>query len=206
MAALAQRAQAAQQSLVDMYCFLENGTYSHVPTLETSISSFTTNSNGISSTSITSESVIDTQTLPANSIGLSSTRSSTPWAASVTSDLGPSIGEQTDNEETTTDSNSSMIDEIEMQGSMKLKKVEEFCGTLHRWAVDKVTGEDKNFGFIRCPKLKKEIFVHESSLSYPDMAVPSEVIFCISEDQCSKRKSAINVRLSKGHSISPYIT
>ena len=103
-----------------------------------------------------------------------STRSSTP----TFSDLGPpSIGEQTDND-------------------FETDSMEQLHGTLYRWAVDKVSGEKKNFGFIKCPKLKKEVFVHKSNLClYPeDMPIPSKVTFLLSEDK-SKRIMAINVRL-----------
>merc|ERR1719510_161755 len=193
MEALTQRGLNARQFLLDMYLSMTSGPYSST-------------SSSISSTpsleSVSLPSIIQSLPVP-NSIGMSSTRSSTPRAASVTSDLGPSIGEQTDTEETTdsneeatdvTDSNSSKVDDIE--NSMKGEKLEQFHGVLYRWAVDKFTGEDKKFGFIRCSKLKREIFVHESNLANPDMPIPSRVVFCISEDM-SKRKNAINVRLTK---------
>merc|ERR1712242_384550 len=62
-----------------------------------------------------------------------STRSSTP----TFSDLGPpSIGEQTDNE-------------------LETDSMEQFHGTLYRWAVDKVSGEKKELWIHQMPQTEE---------------------------------------------------
>lgn len=75
----------------------------------------------------------------------------------------------------------------------------EFHGTLYKWV------EDKSFGFIKCPVLNKDIFVHYSNLGMPDMPIPSEVTFILDQDKKSKRLKAVDVKTPRTLTIGMFM-
>jgi len=108
--------------------------------------------------------------------------------ASITSDLGQSMTESSA-DSLCLSSSSTTPSSVASVSTTSEANEKEFHGTLYKWV------EGKNFGFIKCSKLNKDVFVHVSNLVNPDMQVPSEVLFCLAQDKKSKKDKAVHVRL-----------